>query len=59
MREMQHKAKPVASMDEALQQNFEKGIVAGMRLAVTLPEQMVELEREAFNQKLQEERMNG
>jgi len=53
------KAKPMASVDEAIQRNFEIGIVAGMRLAIQLPGKMAELERETFNQKLAEERAGG
>jgi len=49
----------MATTDEALQRNFEIGIVAGMRLATRLPETLCDLEREAFNQKLNEERADG
>jgi hypothetical protein len=48
--------KPVASIDEALIQNWEKGIVYGMRLAMKQPAAMAELLREQFNAKLVEER---
>lgn len=49
----------MASIDEAIQRNFDIGIVAGMRLAIQLPGKLCELQREAFNQKLAEERANG
>jgi len=48
----------VASVDEALVMNYEKGIVAGMRLAMHQPVTMVEILREQFNAKLTEERAN-
>jgi len=49
----------VASIEEALVQNYKKGIVAGMRLAIQQPASMVELLREQFNEKLTEEREYG
>jgi len=58
-RELNYKSKPLATVDEALVQNFEKGIVAGMRIAMQLPSKMMELDKEAFNIILQEERANG
>ena len=49
-------SKPIGSIEDAMKLNFNLGIVAGMRAAVTLPEKMMELEREAFNSLLEEER---
>ncbi|KKN64470.1 hypothetical protein LCGC14_0491580 [marine sediment metagenome] len=45
-------------MEDALVQNYQKGIVAGMQLAIHQPETLVEILREQFNQKLAEERAN-
>ena len=58
-RETPFKKQPISSIDEALKQNYQKGIVEGMRLAIALPGKLEELAREAFNLKLEEERNNG
>ena len=49
---------PVGSVAEALVQNYQKGIVAGLRLAVGFPKNMMEMYQESFNKLLEEER-NG
>lgn len=55
-RSLQFQHKPVSSIDEALVQNYEKGIVAGMRLAIDQPLKMAEILRDEWNAKLDEER---
>jgi hypothetical protein len=58
-RSLEYKDKPMATMDEALIQNFQKGVVAGMKLAVSQPKVLCEILREQFNMKLEEERAHG
>ena len=57
-RSLEYKDKPVASIDQALVQNYQKGIVAGMRLALRQPAAVAEILQEQFNAKLAEERAN-
>lgn len=49
-------SKPIGSVDDALKLNFKLGVVAGMSQAIKLPEKLMELERETFNQLLEEHR---
>jgi hypothetical protein len=58
-RSLEYKDKPLGKVDDALIQNFQKGVVAGMRLAIQQPKTMVEILREQFNTKLEEERARG
>lgn len=49
---------PVASVNEALAQNFKKGIVVGLRLAIRQPELLAAELQEQFNAILDQEREN-
>ena len=49
-------SKPIGSMDDALKLNFKLGIVAGMMAAIELPQTLMELDREEFNQLLERDR---
>jgi len=50
--------KPIDSIGGALVQNYEKGIITGLRLAISLPKTIVDNLQEEFNAKLEEERKN-
>lgn len=58
-RSLQYNDKPVASLEEALQQNYQKGISAGMKLAIEQPKILADILREQFNDKLEQERARG
>ncbi len=50
--------KPVDSIGGVLSQNYEKGIIVGMKLAVGFPAVKLDVLREEFNMKLTEVRQN-
>lgn len=52
-------SKPLQTFDGVLVQNYEKGIVAGIRLAINNPATTMELLREEWQQKLQERTADG
>jgi hypothetical protein len=58
VRQRELMARPLGSIDDAIQLNFRLGIVAGMVAATKLPEMLMELDREEFNNILERER-NG